>query len=502
MTINWPGDGNPAGQPNFESLARKYRFQILGKACEDHGIDSLFLAHHEDDQAETVLMRMIQGHRGPGLRGIETSSEIPECHGIYGVHQSGGIGPKPPSAVEDSPEPEAPSSTQSPKNKELSRLVIEQGGVRIYRPLLGFSKAGLKATCRDRDIPWFEDHTNANPTLTTRNAIRHMYNNHRLPKALSKLSILSLSQCLHEQIAFRNAVADDWFSKCSISNLDTCAGTLSIRFPFPTSQQNTQIPTGRPISPSHILDHRVAALLLRKVLMLVSPQENINTSSLHGAVERIFPKLYENDHSSSPPRTSFTVAGVKIQPRGTGPPKTDPKQHLNENEWFLSRQPHHTKVSNRPLLTIPPAPQNQTKIKTETEYPREDQWTLPWTLYDNRFWIRVQNPFDTPLHIRPFAETDIKACKKIQLSKGTNWSFVQRLRQRAPGDVRWTLPAIVVKLEEGKERVLALPTLGVDVAGDVKCEVRYKHVDLGVPRQGKGPFEGRGGKQENKNRLH
>src|ERR1700693_2172654 len=90
LKIKWPGLGDPASLPNFESLARKYRFRLLGRACSGLGIDSLLLGHHEDDQAETILMRLANGQGTRGLVGIKSPAGIPECYGIHGVYESGG----------------------------------------------------------------------------------------------------------------------------------------------------------------------------------------------------------------------------------------------------------------------------------------------------------------------------------------------------------------------------------------------------------------------------
>lgn len=42
-----------------------------------------------DDQVETILMRLSNGHRGLGLTGIKPIAKIPECFGIHGVYESG-----------------------------------------------------------------------------------------------------------------------------------------------------------------------------------------------------------------------------------------------------------------------------------------------------------------------------------------------------------------------------------------------------------------------------
>lgn len=56
--------------PGIETLARACRQQLF-KRCMDHFLaDALLTAHHLDDQAETVLMRLLRGAGGGGLSGI------------------------------------------------------------------------------------------------------------------------------------------------------------------------------------------------------------------------------------------------------------------------------------------------------------------------------------------------------------------------------------------------------------------------------------------------
>lgn len=89
LDLDWTKHGDPRALPNLESVARRLRFQALGRACLKRGIDSLLLAHHRDDQAETVMLRVLAGYGGAGLRGIRAEAAIPECAGLYGVDHSG-----------------------------------------------------------------------------------------------------------------------------------------------------------------------------------------------------------------------------------------------------------------------------------------------------------------------------------------------------------------------------------------------------------------------------
>ena len=103
---------------NVEAEARRARY-LAFDALLDAG-DLLLLAHHQDDQAETVLMRLAQG-RG---------------------------------------------AAPMPRTRRLP------GGAVLLRPLLGLPKSALRAAAEELGLDWLEDPSNADAAFD-RNFLRH-----------------------------------------------------------------------------------------------------------------------------------------------------------------------------------------------------------------------------------------------------------------------------------------------------------------------------------------
>src|SRR5262245_18564556 len=114
--------GTAAGE-NLEVTARRVRYDFLGRVARDSGAGWVATAHTLDDQAETVLHRLI---RGTGLRGLRGIAE----------------------------------------NRELAP------GVRLLRPMLTVSRTEVIAYLRSIGQSWREDASNRDPAFT-RNRIRH-----------------------------------------------------------------------------------------------------------------------------------------------------------------------------------------------------------------------------------------------------------------------------------------------------------------------------------------
>lgn len=61
----------PSPEADVQAWARTARYQVMEGFCLEHGIGNLILAHHGDDQAETLVMRMLRGSGVDGLSGMQ-----------------------------------------------------------------------------------------------------------------------------------------------------------------------------------------------------------------------------------------------------------------------------------------------------------------------------------------------------------------------------------------------------------------------------------------------
>jgi tRNA(Ile)-lysidine synthase len=106
---------------NIESQARNLRYEALNQMCQAHKIQDLLLAHHLDDQAETVLIQLM---RGAGLPGLSAMPQV--------------------------------------KSKEL---------IHLWRPFLNMRRKDLEIYAKEHQLTWIEDPSNQDESYR-RNAIR------------------------------------------------------------------------------------------------------------------------------------------------------------------------------------------------------------------------------------------------------------------------------------------------------------------------------------------
>lgn len=107
-------------RPTVQEAARSTRYAALNRLCDEAGAQRIATAHTANDQAETVLLRLLRGSGPDGLGGI----------------------------------PERSSDG------------------RVVRPLLSVTREQIEAWAAERGLVWREDASNAS-TIYARNRLRH-----------------------------------------------------------------------------------------------------------------------------------------------------------------------------------------------------------------------------------------------------------------------------------------------------------------------------------------
>ena len=123
---------------SIEMAARELRYTWFGELCDKHGYEAVVVAHHADDNAETLVLNMV---RGAGLKGL--------------------TGMKPISSLSF-----RAISPLSFRASEASREIS------ILRPLLTFSRKQIEGHVFAWKVPYREDSTNSSVEYR-RNSIRH-----------------------------------------------------------------------------------------------------------------------------------------------------------------------------------------------------------------------------------------------------------------------------------------------------------------------------------------
>ena len=482
--LTWPDSVSPLDLPDFETQARRLRYQCLGDACCRTGTRWLLLAHHNDDQAETVLMRLASGQKGLGLRGMRPQAPIPECWGRHGVHMSGSWD-RITSRLSDLEKTDPAGLRAQRLRQALARPdIFEEGGVFILRPLLSFSKDRLIETCRARDLPWEEDKTNEDTWRTPRNSVRALLRSEKLPQALRKDSMLQLSKQTDNEFESQNAFVQRLVRCLELLLVDVRCGCLVVRLPSIVWKGGKLVYKGR---------FRLTAMLFLKFLVSsITPQEQVSLQSLEQAMVSIFPDLEhrENLRRETLQPTTFTTNGVQFQrlhyPLAAPRSEPDPALYGQWKDpdpvfvWKLTRQPYS---ESPPSLIVQPSATLDFSVAGNSS-----SWSA-WQLWDGRYWIRLLNRSRLPLIVRSFQASDLQHLRST-LSRQRYKEFHQFLHLTVPGKMRWTLLAVAEIENESLPmgRLVALPTLGRAGTFDnrdrsdtnhVDWQIRYKYVELG-----------------------
>ncbi|MFB3892114.1 MAG: tRNA lysidine(34) synthetase TilS [Phycisphaerae bacterium] len=126
----------------IEQAARELRYDFLRRAAITAGATIVAVAHHADDNVETILYRIVRGTHLRGLCGMPVSRELRPA----GKQERD----------EQEPDGQSASATSS---------------VVLIRPLLEVRRSEIEAFCTRRDLAWRTDSTNADVSYR-RNFIR------------------------------------------------------------------------------------------------------------------------------------------------------------------------------------------------------------------------------------------------------------------------------------------------------------------------------------------
>ena len=76
------GERAAEGKDNLEQAARRARYEFLSATARERKARLVLAAHTMDDQAETVLLRLLRGSGAEGLSGIEAMRRLDEKHDV------------------------------------------------------------------------------------------------------------------------------------------------------------------------------------------------------------------------------------------------------------------------------------------------------------------------------------------------------------------------------------------------------------------------------------
>lgn len=163
--ITWEGE-KPLS--NIHQTARKKRYELLIDFCKSQSISTLMTAHHFEDQAETILLRIIRGTGIEGLRGIDQ--------------------------------------------------VRTESGIRILRPLLCFSKNEMMEALKTSNWEWIEDPSNHHPRFE-RTKVRNLLKQFENPALIIKRLNLLAENARRNHEFIEHFVREKFRELCIFNNL-------------------------------------------------------------------------------------------------------------------------------------------------------------------------------------------------------------------------------------------------------------------------------------------
>ncbi len=178
-------------QASPENTARRLRYRLLATCARTVGARRIALAHHEDDQAETVLLHLLRGSGLGGLAGMRYASPL---------------------QLKDDAE-EARLRMADCIEESRNFCSSPEPPLTLVRPLLNVARADLRAYCARRNLPFREDSSNET-TTPQRNWLRHAV----FPLLETRYPAVArtfarAAHVLEADHAYLTAMAEDWLGR-------------------------------------------------------------------------------------------------------------------------------------------------------------------------------------------------------------------------------------------------------------------------------------------------
>lgn len=121
---------------SIEMAARELRYRWFAELCQVYGFDGVCVAHNANDNAETLVLNLLRGTGLRGICGMKAVSANPYAPGDY------------------------------PECGQLEK------GSKVYRPMLGFTRAEIEDYAVRNGLEWRTDSSNASDDYK-RNIVRN-----------------------------------------------------------------------------------------------------------------------------------------------------------------------------------------------------------------------------------------------------------------------------------------------------------------------------------------
>ncbi|ANZ77980.1 BA75_04609T0 [Komagataella pastoris] len=382
---------------NFERLARTKRYQHIQRYCYDHDIQHLFLGHQLEDQVETFLLRLKQNSTIFGMRCMKDITSYPSL-------------------------PLYPSSVKPP--------------IKIVRPMLNIRKQDIYSYCKELEVPWFEDHTNTDSSLTFRNLMRSVYQegNLSIPETLTQQHIL---QVISEIESFQQSIYS------SLEELRHELNRLGQIWYDPATFRLNLLLSGQILKRYHPL---VINRFFYEECYKISPLKSYHYKFTNLDVESAWVK-------SKSTRSIYSI--LKRVVFSKGHPE---KFSLLKLNWEISS--YKELGSDCVNVSISPAKYhaNQPLPMIELSLDHNNEWS-EWVFFDNRCWIRIKATDEFPI----FGHASIKIVPYVPKLHSTAYNMFMESQPGncLPNKILTNIPVLLLDDLSVTGKILGLPSLGM-----------------------------------------